>query len=100
VDEPPPRAMGVARPPPKAKPKKISIFFFALGGGRTTPKGRGVAKATPWLTCGGWPPRMGWPATHYFLSFILVFYYFYFLFKNYYFINYYSGTRDHLWIVG
>jgi hypothetical protein len=72
--------MGVVRPPPKAKPKKISKFFLALGGGRTTSWGHKATldQATPLLNWGGQPP-------HLFPSFILNFFYYFnfcFLFKN------------------
>jgi hypothetical protein len=99
--KPPHGPRGVVLPPPRAKKKFEFFLCLALGphghrgwfvhpqpvpkGGRSHPKlarppqtGRsGVAEATPWLTYGGQPPPMGWPATHCFLSFILVFYNFF-----------------------
>jgi hypothetical protein len=96
-------AMGVVQPSPKAKPKKISNFFLALGGGQTTPRAvgwlrppqigqSGVAKATPWLTCGGRPPIVFDLLFWFFIIFIFIF----FLKSNYYFINIYSGARGDL----
>jgi hypothetical protein len=63
-----PWPQGVAKQPPRAQ-KKIDFFWgLALGGGRnpmatwggsSTPnRSLGVAKATPRLKWGGWPPQV------------------------------------------
>jgi hypothetical protein len=50
-DRPPLGTTGVVWPPPRAKRFFFNYFFLlkylAIGGGRTTPKGHGVASATP-----------------------------------------------------
>jgi hypothetical protein len=48
------RPLGVVRPPRKAKKKKREKWVWDCGGGRTTPKGLGVASATTY-------GRRGWP---------------------------------------